>query len=180
MSGGKRPEGRKLGYQKFKARAYRVTTAAGQTVGAVEDRIGHRVVVERIVRDGSDVDCKRPTILEADDEIVLAGPTAALVKAGASIGPEIEGAEVLREVLGDALGVLVNNQALHGRTLTEIAERVGDAARGVFLRDLTRRGQEVPVTPETQDLSRRRDDAGRRNSRRRTRRSQSRPGAALW
>ena len=45
--------------------------------------------------------------------------------------------------------VLVNNQSLHGRTLTEIAERVGDAARGVFLRDLTRRGQEVPVTLET-------------------------------
>ena len=149
LSGGKRPKAGKLGYQKFKARAYRVTTAVGQAVGAVEDRIGHRVIVERIVRHGSEVDCKRPTILEADDEIVLAGPTAALVKAGASIGPEIEGAEVLREVLGDALSVLVNNQSLHGRTLTEIAERVGDAARGVFLRDLTRRGQEVPVTPET-------------------------------
>ena len=80
---------------------------------------------------------------------MLAGPATALVKAGASIGPEIEGAEVLREVLGDALGVLVSNQELHGRTLTEIADRVGDGARGVFLRDLTRRGQEVPLTPET-------------------------------
>jgi AspT/YidE/YbjL antiporter-like protein len=56
---------------------------------------------------------------------------------------------VLREVLGDALGVLVNNQALHGRTLREIADSVGEAARGVFLRDLTRMGQEVPLTPET-------------------------------
>src|SRR5258705_12162861 len=30
-----------------------------------------------------------------------------------------------------------------------MADRFGDAARGVFLRDLTRRGQDVPVTPET-------------------------------
>ena len=38
---------------------------------------------------------------------------------------------------------------LHGRTLAEIVERFGDAARGVFLRALTRRGQEVPMTPGT-------------------------------
>ena len=80
---------------------------------------------------------------------MLAGPATALVRAGTLIGPEIEGADVLREVLGDALGVLVSNQALHGRTLAEIADQVGDNARGVFLRDLTRRGQEVPVTPDT-------------------------------
>jgi aspartate-alanine antiporter len=149
LSGGKAPKSGNLGYQKFKARAYLVTVAAGQTVGTVEDRIGNRVVAERIVRGGNDVEPVRKTVLEAGDEIVLAGPTAALVRAGASIGPEIEGAEVLREVLGDALGVLVNNQALHGRNLREIADSVGDDARGVFLRDLTRRGQEVPITPET-------------------------------
>ena len=89
------------------------------------------------------------TIFESGDEIVIAGPATALVRAGTLIGPEIEGADVLREVLGDALGVLVSNQALHGRTLAEIADQVGDSARGVFLRDLTRRGQEVPVTPDT-------------------------------
>jgi putative transport protein len=149
LSGGKAPKSGNLGYQKFKARAYSVAIAAGQTVATIEDRIGHRVVVERIVRAGNDVEPERKTVFEAGDEIVLAGPSAALVRAGASIGPEIEGAEVLREVLGDALGVLVNNQALHGRNLREIVDTVGEAARGVFLRELTRMGQEVPVTPET-------------------------------
>src|ERR1700726_19070 len=52
---GKAPKAGSLGYQKFKARAYRVVAAAGQTVGAIEDRIGHRVVFGRIVRHGSDV-----------------------------------------------------------------------------------------------------------------------------
>jgi putative transport protein len=149
LSGGKARKTGNLSYQKFKARAYRVVSAAGQTVAAIEDRIGQRVVVERIDRNGNDIDPSRMTVLEIGDEIVLAGPATALIKAGAWIGPEIEGAEVLREVLGDALGVLVSNQALHGRTLAEIADQVGDSARGVFLRDLTRRGQEVPLTPDT-------------------------------
>ena len=149
LSGGKARKSGNLGYQKFKARAYRVVTAAGQTVGAIEDRVGQRVVVEHIDRGGSDVEFSRMTILESGDEIVLAGPTAALVKASTSIGPEIEGAGVLHEILGDALGVLVSNQAFHGRTLAEIVDQVGDSARGVFLRDLTRRGQEVPLTPDT-------------------------------
>ncbi len=58
LSGGK-GKARKagsLGYQKFKARAYRVAVAAGQTVDAIEDRVGHRVVFGRIVRNGSDVE----------------------------------------------------------------------------------------------------------------------------
>src|ERR1700733_3598688 len=119
LSGGKARKTGSLGYQKFKARTYGVTVGAGQTVGAIEDRIGQRVVVERIVRRGGDVESSRPTILEAGDEIVLAGPAAALIKAGASIGAEIEGAEVLREVMGNALGVLVSDRTLHDRTLSE-------------------------------------------------------------
>jgi hypothetical protein len=79
LGGSRRSKAGKLGYQKFKARAYRVTTAAGESVGTVEDRIGHRVIVERVVRRGSEIDCGRSTVLEAGDEIVLAGPTAALV-----------------------------------------------------------------------------------------------------
>ena len=54
LSGGKARKTGNLSYQKFKARAYQVVTAAGQTVGAIEDRIGHRVVVERIDRNGND------------------------------------------------------------------------------------------------------------------------------
>src|SRR4051812_19533767 len=94
LSGGKAApkSSGKFGYQKFKARAYQVVTAAGQTVGTLEDRIGQRVVVERIVRNGNDVDSGRKTVLESGDEIVLAGPSTTLVRAGASIGPEIEGA----------------------------------------------------------------------------------------
>src|SRR5258706_3258960 len=74
LSGGKPPKAGNLGYRKFKGRAYRVTAAAGQTVGEIEDRIGQRVVVERLGPHGTDVEPVRPTVLEAGDENVLAGP----------------------------------------------------------------------------------------------------------
>jgi AspT/YidE/YbjL antiporter-like protein len=55
----------------------------------------------------------------------------------------------MRSVPGDVLEVYITARDLHGRTLGDIVERVGDRARGVFLRSLTRRGQDVPVAPGT-------------------------------
>ena len=149
LSGGAAPKTGNLGYHKFQVRAYRVATAAGRTVKAIEDEIGRRTVVERIVRHGTDIEPRADVVLKTGDDIVLAGPTAVIVTAKPIIGTEIDAGEITSATLGDVLDVLVNERSLHGRTLQEITERVGDAARGVFLRALTRRGQEVPLTPET-------------------------------
>ena len=43
----------------------------------------------------------------------------------------------------------MENRRLHGRSIRDVAEIVGDAARGVFLRSLTRMGREVPLGPDT-------------------------------
>jgi hypothetical protein len=80
---------------------------------------------------------------------VLAGPTAVIVAAKTMLGAEIDADEIMRAIPGDVRDVLVNERDLHGRTLQDIAARVGDAARGVFLQALMRRGQEVPLTSET-------------------------------
>src|SRR4029078_4136162 len=50
LAGGKPAEKENLSYRKFQARAYRVSTAAGSTVKQIEDPIGRRSVIERIVR----------------------------------------------------------------------------------------------------------------------------------
>lgn len=149
LSGGGPPKAGNLMYRKFNARAYSVAAAAGETVGALEGRIGARVAVERIVRGGKAVEPERSVVLESGDELVLAGPSAVIIKAGAHIGPEIDGSEVLRGVAGEALDVVVNDKSLHGRTLIEIAGRLEEEARGVYLRDLKRQGREVPLTPAT-------------------------------
>lgn len=136
-------------YRKFQARAYEVSKAAGWTVKEIEMQIGRRTVVERILRGGQDVDPKPDTVLEAGDHILLAGPSAAIVAVAPMLGKEIEGEHVMRSVPGDVLEVYVTRREWHGLTLAEIVRQVGNEARGVFLRSLVRRGQEVPVTPET-------------------------------
>ena len=143
-----RPES--LLYRKFQARAYQVSAAAGRSVGDIEAAIGQRTVVERILRGDTDIEPRADTILQAGDEILLAGRSAAIVAAAPMIGPEIEGEHVMRAVPGDVVDVYITARQLHGRTLGEIVERLGDEVRGIFLRSLTRRGQEVPVTPGTQ------------------------------
>jgi putative transport protein len=149
LSGGSEPKTKNLLYRKFQARAYKVTAAAGRLVRELEEQIGRRVVIERILRNGEDIEPLPDTRLQEGDEILLAGPTGAVVAAHPTVGPEIEGEHVMRSVPGEVLEVLVAARDLHGRTLTEIVERVGDSARGIFLRTLTRHGQEVPLTPGT-------------------------------
>jgi putative transport protein len=149
LSGGAAPKNENLAYRKFQARAYRVSTAAGRTVKEIEDEIGRRTVVERIVRNGADVHPKMDTVLMAGDDIVIAGHTAAIVAARPVIGNEIDADEILRAIPGNVLEVVVTERQLHGRSLQEIADRVGDNARGVFLRGLSRMGREVPLSPDT-------------------------------
>src|SRR3954471_1247420 len=55
LSGGETPKTENLAYRKFQGRAYRVSTGAGRTVKAIEEEIGSRTVIERIVRQGADI-----------------------------------------------------------------------------------------------------------------------------
>src|SRR5215470_7343458 len=150
LMGGEPSKPGNLLYRKFQVRAYEVCSAAGRTGKDIEGQIGRRAVVGRILRRGEDIQLCPDTKLQAGDESLLAGPSAVIVAAASLIGPEIEGEHVLRSVPGEVVDVFVTARDLHGRTLNEIASRVGDTARGVFLRALTRRGQDVPVTPGTQ------------------------------
>jgi aspartate-alanine antiporter len=149
LAGGAPAKTDNLSYRKFQARAYRVSAAGGHTVEAVEAKIGRRTVVERIVRRGADVAPHRDTVLDNGDEIVVTGPTAALVSAEPFIGEEIDADEFLRNLPGNVTEVLLENRKLHGRSIREVADIVGDNARGVFLRALIRMGREVPLGPDT-------------------------------
>jgi putative transport protein len=67
---------------------------------------------------GSRLEPDRHTLLERGDDIVVAGPSAAIIVAPAHIGPEIDGGEVLRQVSDEVLDVVVDVPALHGCALT--------------------------------------------------------------
>ncbi|MCC8978752.1 aspartate:alanine exchanger family transporter [Bradyrhizobium acaciae] len=149
LAGGEVPPAENLSYRKFQARAYLVSTAAGRSVKSIEEQIGSRTVVERIVRQGIDIEPHLDTVLEGGDNIVIAGRTAALVAARPIIGTEIDADEILKAIPGNVVEVLVDNRRLHGRSVKDVAEQVGGNARGVFLRALTRMGREVPLSADT-------------------------------
>ena len=149
LSGGAPTPPNNLLYRKFQARAYLVSAAAGSKVKDVEAEIGMRTVIERILRAGTDVEVKPDTVFQAGDEILIAGPSAAIVAIAPKIGTEIEGEHVMRSVPGDVIEVFVTARELHGRSLAYIVALLGDQTRGLFLRSLVRRGQEVPVSPLT-------------------------------
>ena len=112
-------------YRKFQARAYQVSNAAGRTVSEIEAQIGRRAVVERILATARTSSRSPDAKLHAGDEILLAGPSAAIVAAAPMIGPEIEGEHVMRSVPGEVVEVYVTARHLHGRTLSEIVDRLG-------------------------------------------------------
>jgi aspartate-alanine antiporter len=149
LSKGGAPKAGNLAYRKFQARTYRVSTAVGRTVREIERKIGRRAVIERILRKGKDRPVSVVTRLERGDEILLAGPSSTIVIANSVVGPEIEGEHILGATAGQGIEVYVTMAQLHGRSLAEIVEQVGDRARGVFLRALTRHGLDVPITPAT-------------------------------
>lgn len=149
LAGGDPPKTENLSYRKFQARAYRVSAGTGRTIQAIEEEIGSRTVVVRVVRQGLDVEPHLDTVLKAGDDIVIEGRTAVIVNAKPIIGTEIDADEILKSIPGNVIEVLVDNRNLHGRSVRDVAERVGVSARGVFLRALTRMGREVPLSADT-------------------------------
>src|SRR5262249_16926637 len=70
LSGGTPGKVGNLLYRRLQARAYQVSVAAGRTVSEIEAQIGRRVVVERILRGGEDVESDADAKLVAGDEIL--------------------------------------------------------------------------------------------------------------
>jgi putative transport protein len=120
-------------------------------VGALEEHLRDtRTSIERLRHGGRIVDTEPDTVLHLGDVVAVVGRHEVLVERGLAIGPEVEDRELL-DFPVQVLDVVITNKAFAGRTILEIAEsEVGRAhARGVYLRQLTRGGQQMPFTPGT-------------------------------
>src|SRR4029079_15186277 len=56
---------------------------------------------------------------------------------------------LIRTMPASDIEVFVTARHLHGRTLGDIVENLGNSARGVYLRAWSRHGRQVPIAPGT-------------------------------
>src|SRR3954468_18636602 len=133
-------------WRKFELRAYRLAEGsplAGLTVTDAEARVPeHRLFIHRLRRDGRILEVEPGMTLQPGDVIALSGPRQIIVE---RIGPraeEIEDKELL-DVPILAADVLLISPKLAGKSLADVSRE--DWTRGLYLRSVSRGGQEVPV-----------------------------------
>jgi putative transport protein len=135
-------------WRKFELRAYRLgehSPLARSTVAAAEDRLPeHRLFIHRI-RQGERIFQAEPgTILAPGDVITISAPRQIIVELIGSRAEEVEDRELLDIPLVSADVFLINTK-LAGMNLQEASQH--DWTRGLYLRSLSRGGQELPIAP---------------------------------
>jgi putative transport protein len=133
-------------WRKFELRAYRLdlqSALVGLTAAAAEARIPEqRVFIHRIRRGDRVLDAEPGIALAAGDVLALSAPRQIIVE---WIGPraeEVEDSELLDIPLLSA-DIFLINPKLAGITLEDASRE--NWTRGLYLRSLSRGGQELPV-----------------------------------
>ena len=137
--------------REFELRGYAVDPGSkwiGQPIAALESAVhGERIFVERIRSRGQVLESDAKRALRADDVVAVSARRATLVgvfEENTSGLREVDDKELL-DLPGDVVDVVVTNGALDGRTLVELGRE--EAARGVFLKRITRSGQPLGIWP---------------------------------
>ena len=138
-------------WQPFAMRAYRLAAGGqvvGRTVASAEAMFPEtRVFIERIRR-GSELIAATPsTVLQEGDIVVASGRREMLVETLGRAADEVDDRELL-DIPVATYEIYVTDKAVIGRTLKEIASRLGEM-RGVFLRSILRGGVSIPIAPGT-------------------------------
>jgi putative transport protein len=135
-------------WRKFELRAYRLAEGsplAGLAVAAAEARVPeHRMFIHRLRRGERILEAEPGMRLEAGDVIALSGPRQIIVEMVGPRAEEVEDKELL-DISVTVADILVMNPNL-------AATNLGDASRedwthGLYLRSISRGGQEIPVAP---------------------------------
>jgi putative transport protein len=136
------------GARYFDIRAYRVTNPnlVDKTVAELEALPQDvRVFIVRIRHGGEIVEPELDTVVRQDDVVAVVARQEVHVERGAKIGPEVDD-KALLDIPIESLDVIVTHSVI-GKTLAEVARL--EFARGVFLRKVTRAGQEIPLSSRT-------------------------------
>jgi putative transport protein len=153
FGGKKQAGGPGTAWHQFDLRAFRVRErgpAVGKTVQEAEALIpDQRVFILRIRQNGKITDATSNTVIHAGDIVAVAGRRDVLVRLIGDQAEEVDDRELLAVPI-EGVDVYVTNKEVDGKTLEELA--TGPAARGVFLRKITRGAiaTDIPIMPGTQ------------------------------
>jgi putative transport protein len=129
------------------SRGFRVVAAAGKTVAALEAELAGSATIERIWRGDASVATAGSCLLEAGDEIAVAGPRATLAEAAAVFGPEL-GAPGDVDFIVETRDVVLTRKAMHKTDKTEIEKFLRDShCHGVYLAGIKRMERTLPSLP---------------------------------
>ncbi len=141
-------------WRPFEMRAYRLApggSVVGKTVASAEAAAAMtdaRVFIERIRRGQALIAPKPDTVLQEGDVVVASGRREVLVEQlGHGLATEVEDAELL-DIPTATFDIYVMRKEIDGKTLEQIGTEVG-AARSVFLREIQRGEERIPVARGT-------------------------------
>jgi putative transport protein len=101
-----------------------------------------RIFIARLRRGREIIEAKRDTIIRQNDVVAIMARQEAHVERGDRIGPEVDD-KALLEMPIETLDVVFTKRSLIGKSLQELGRL--ESVRGVFLRRITRSGQEIPI-----------------------------------
>jgi putative transport protein len=133
------------GARYFDIRAYQVTSPdlVNRTVAELEALPETaRVFIVRIRHRGEIVEPTPASVIHLDDVVAVIARQEVHVGRGSRIGPEVDDRALL-DIPVESLDVVITSRSVVGKSLTELAQL--ESARGVFLRKLTRAGQDIPI-----------------------------------
>jgi putative transport protein len=133
----------------FDIRAYRVTNPIllGKTLAQIEALPQDaRIFVARIRRGSAILEPTTDLAICKGDIVAVLARQEIHVNRGEIIGPEVDDKPLL-DVPVETLDVIITRGSIVGLSIAELAKL--DFAHGVFLRKLTRAGQEMPIATTT-------------------------------
>jgi len=151
MSGGRSTVSNQIdAWRKFDVRTFEIkanSRVVDHSVGDVEDMFpGGRFYIDRVCRGDKTAAPSRDFTLRADDRIAVAARHDLLIENASAFGIEVAEPALVPDA-ADVVDVIVTDKRVDGKTIDELANL--PAARGVFLRCLSRSALPIPIAPGT-------------------------------
>ena len=127
-------------------RVYRVESAAGETVAALEAT--GAITVERIKRGGRIIGLEPGLTLKRDDLILVVGRRSGVIGLEGRIGAETSGAHGM-ELVVTSRDIQITDKEFAGRNVAEILSKSENFRHGIYVLGVSRAGAKLALSNDT-------------------------------